>query len=199
MKIGIDEVGRGCIAGSICACAFTFLEGRQAPPGVTDSKKLSLKKREALFEPLKEVGIYGFGSVSAEEIDAIGINPANDLVMRKAYDDLLRRAMLLFPSDPPSEIVVIVDGSRPPEFPGAEVVALVNADLLVPEVSAASILAKVSRDRSMTVLAKKYPGYGFEKHMGYGTKVHMDALKKLGPCDEHRHSFGPVKKLRVNT
>jgi ribonuclease HII len=187
--IGVDEVGRGCLAGPVAACAFVFHNASTVIPGLKDSKKLNLKQREALEPILLEAGRHGYGEASAAEIDAIGINPANFLAMQRAIDNLGITSL--------SGYRIIVDGNQMPPLDhlgtGA-IECIVKADDLVPAVSAASVLAKVRRDRFMLEAADRYPGYGFESHAGYGTAAHIAAIMALGPCPLHRMTFAPIAK-----
>lgn len=178
---GIDEAGRGPWAGPVTAGAV-ILDARQPIEGLTDSKKLSEKKRQAL-EPLikAHATAWGLGWASPEEIDALNIRQANHLAMRRAVE-----AMGLAPS------AIIIDGNDVPDALPCAARAIVKGDLTEPCISAASILAKTARDRVMVEMDDAYPGYGFAAHKGYGTKVHSDALTQLGPCDIHRMSFKPV-------
>jgi ribonuclease HII len=175
---GIDEVGRGPLAGPVIACAV-ILEAHI--PGVTDSKKLSESKRLILEEKIKTAAVcYAYGRAEAHEIDALNIHQATLLAMKRALLGLSVR---------PDKI--LVDGLYLPEteLPGQ---AIVNGDALIEVIGAASILAKVSRDKEMVALSEKYPGYGFEKHKGYPTAQHRAALMQLGVTPIHRRSFAPV-------
>ena len=180
--LGIDEVGRGPWAGPLVVGACVL--GDAQIDGLTDSKKLTPKKREALAPIIREKAAVGLGWVSAEELDRIGLSAALCKACREAVKQI---------HVPYHEIVIdgTVNFLRDTPLSGY-VQVLKKADLLVPEVSAASIVAKVARDEYMYKLAKKYPGYGFEKHVGYGTAAHKAALEKLGVCPEHRKSFRPV-------
>ena len=180
--LGIDEVGRGPWAGPLVVGACVL--GEAKIEGLTDSKKLSAKKREALAAEISEKCEYGLGWVYAEELDRIGLSAA----LRKACHEAVKQIQAQFDE-------IIIDGtinflSDTHLAPCVQVLA--KADLLVPEVSAASIIAKVARDRYMKDIAKKYPFYGFEKHVGYGTAAHKAAIEKYGVCPEHRKSFKPI-------
>ena len=178
---GIDEAGRGPLAGPVFAAAVILPRGLVIE-GVTDSKKLTEKKREKLFDVIKEKALaYCIASASVEEIEEMNILNADMLAMKRAVDGLE------IPAD-----IAIVDGNKTPELeiPAA---AIVKGDQKSESIAAASILAKVSRDRLMLEMAEKYPGYGFEKHKGYGTKAHREAILEKGPCSIHRMSF--LKKL----
>lgn len=183
--LGIDEVGRGPWAGPLVVGACVL--GDAQIDGLTDSKKLTAKKREALAPIIQEKAAVGLGWVSTEELDHIGLSQA----LCKACRDAVKQIKVPFHE-------IIIDGTvnflRDTPLAG-HVQILKKADLLVPEVSAASIVAKVARDNYMYELAKKYPEYGFEKHVGYGTAAHKAALEKYGPCPEHRKSFRPIAEL----
>jgi ribonuclease HII len=179
---GIDEAGRGPLAGPVVAAAV-ILPRRGRPKGLDDSKQLSAEAREELAVKIREVGIIGLGVASVEEIDTLNILHAAHLAMRRAFDQL---AMLQAP------VAAIVDGNMAPELP-CPVECVVDGDVIVPVVSAASIIAKVERDRMMSELCGQYPGYGFSKHKGYSTPEHFEALARLGPCAIHRKSFKPVQ------
>lgn len=193
LTIGIDEVGRGCVAGPVSACAFAFFAGAHAITGLADSKKLTPLKRELLVPKLEAAGMFGHGSASAQEIDEIGIVPANFLAMRRALEQLLESSGL-----PPSAFHVVVDGNELPPFQDfrfGNFECLIKADDLVPAVSAASVLAKVKRDAWMTARAVEFPGYGFESHMGYGSARHFKAIDEFGPCELHRMTFGTLRNF----
>lgn len=194
MILGIDEVGRGPWAGPLVvgACVLHDNPREEWQEQLADSKQLTAKRREVL-EPLilKEAAATGLGWVSAEELDRVGLSEALRLACRRAVKEV-RTAKVPF-----SEI--IIDGTinfLTNTSLGTYVTNIKKADALVKEVSAASIIAKVARDRYMIALAEKYPGYGFEKHVGYGTKAHKEALVTLGPCPEHRQSFRPIRDLQ---
>lgn len=174
---GIDEAGRGPLAGPVYAAAVILPMGCEIE-GLNDSKKVSEKKRELLFDVIREKALaYGIGSASAEEIDEVNILQATFLAMRRAYDALGQRADW-----------ALVDGNRMPPLPipGETVV---KGDAQCASIAAASILAKVSRDRVLRELDAKYPQYGFAKHKGYGTKAHYEAIKQYGLLPEHRKTF----------
>ena len=180
--VGVDEAGRGPLAGPVVAAAV-YLPVKFDASGVKDSKKISAKKREGLFLKILNECKVGIGIVSAEEIDQLNILQATMLAMRMATEELT------VPFDK-----VIVDGNRCPEIRNCE--SIIKGDDKFVQISAASIIAKVTRDRMMIELAKKYPVYGFEKHKGYGTKDHIKALENYGPIKGvHRLSFAPVKEL----
>ena len=178
---GVDEAGRGPLAGPVFAAAVILPEGLEIE-GVTDSKKLTEKKREKLFDVIKEKALaYCVASASVEEIERLNILRADMLAMKRAVEGLQVEADF-----------AIIDGNKTPEL-NIPCTAIVKGDAKSESIAAASILAKVSRDRLMLDLAKKYPEYGFEKHKGYGTKAHMESILKYGPCEIHRPSF--LKKL----
>ncbi len=174
---GVDEAGRGPLAGPVCAAAVILPQGLEIE-GLDDSKKLSEKKREALFPVICEKALAtGIGFATVEEIEEINILQAAMLAMKRAMDGLSLRPEL-----------VLIDGNRCPE---TEIPcrALVGGDGKCASIAAASVLAKVTRDRLMREMAQQYPQYGFEKHKGYGTKAHVEALRQYGPCEAHRLSF----------
>ena len=174
---GIDEAGRGPLAGPVYAAAVLLPEGLVIE-GLNDSKKLSEKKREALFDVICENAIaYGIGFADEKEIDEINILQATYLAMHRAYDNMQQKCDY-----------VLVDGNRMPPMP-VEGETIVKGDAKSPSIAAASILAKVSRDRVMLEYAKQYPEYEFEKHKGYGTKAHTEALLQHGPSPIHRKTF----------
>ena len=174
---GVDEAGRGPLAGPVCAAAV-ILPDHIEIPGLTDSKKLSDKKRRELFPIIKEQAIaYGIGLASEKEIDEINILQATFLAMQRAIDQLEGKAD-----------IALIDGNREKDF-GLPVKTVVKGDSLSASIAAASILAKVTRDDIMTEMAETYPGYGFEIHKGYGTKAHYAALTEKGPSPIHRMTF----------
>lgn len=178
---GIDEAGRGPLAGPVCAAAVLLPEGLVID-GLNDSKKLSEKKRELLFPVIQENALaFGIGFADEKEIDEINILQATFLAMRRAFDAMQRRCDY-----------VLVDGNRMPPMP-VPGETVVKGDAKSPSIAAASILAKVSRDRVMLEYTKQYPEYQFEKHKGYGTKAHVEALHAFGPSPIHRRTF--LKKI----
>ena len=180
---GVDEVGRGPLAGAVVAAAV-ILDPARPISGLTDSKKLSARRRDALFEVIREQSLaWAIGRAEVEEIDRINILQASLLAMERAVTALSLAAEL-----------ALVDGNRCPRLP-CPARAIIKGDLSEPCISAASILAKVTRDREMEQLEQQYPGYGFAGHKGYPTKVHLEALMRLGPSAVHRRSFGPVARL----
>jgi ribonuclease HII len=180
---GVDEVGRGCLAGPVIAAAVV-LPADTVIDGVKDSKALSALQRETLYDIILSKALaYGIGRVEAEEIDRLNIHYATLLAMQKAVEAL---NMTLDE--------VWVDGKFLPKlhYPAK---AFIKGDLLIPLISAASIIAKVTRDREMEALHLEYPEYDFAKHKGYGTPAHLAALEKQGPCILHRRSYAPVAKF----
>lgn len=178
---GVDEAGRGPLAGPVYAAAV-ILEKGQTIEGVNDSKKLSEKKRELLFDKIiNECKDYSIGTASEKEIDELNILQATFLAMKRAVDGL---------SVKPD--CALVDGNQIPNL-DCDVTTVVKGDAKSESIAAASILSKVSRDRYMLEMAEKYPQYGFEKHKGYGTKLHYEMIEKYGICDIHRKTF--LKKV----
>lgn len=178
---GVDEAGRGPLAGPVCAAAV-ILPPDTLIDGVNDSKKLSEKKREALFDVIKATALsYSIAYATVEEIETHNILNATMLAMRRAVEGLSVKADY-----------AMIDGNRmPPLTIDGE--CIVKGDAKSLSVACASILAKVSRDRLLYRYAQEYPQYGFDKHKGYGTKVHVEALRQYGPCPYHRMSF--LKKI----
>jgi ribonuclease HII len=184
---GVDEAGRGPLAGAVVAGAVV-LDPESPISGLKDSKKLSAARREFLFEQIQlRAKAWGIGEASPAEIDEINILQATMLAMRRAIEDLTTR----FGSWPDK---ALIDGNRCPELPIAAE-AIVKGDTKEPAISAASILAKVTRDRQMMALHALHPQYGFAQHMGYPTEAHFLALQKYGACDQHRRSFSPVRNV----
>lgn len=174
---GVDEAGRGPLAGPVCAAAV-ILPMDLAIPGLNDSKKLTEKKREELYPIICEQAVaYGIAFADHREIDSVNILQATFLAMERAIAQLKGKADF-----------ALIDGNREKDF-GLPVQTLIKGDSRSANIAAASVLAKVTRDRYMLEMAKEYPGYGFEIHKGYGTKAHYDALTRLGPCAIHRMSF----------
>lgn len=178
---GVDEAGRGPLAGPVFAAAVILPQGL-AIEGIDDSKKLSEKKREALYDEIKSLAVaFNVAFATEKEIDEVNILNATFLAMKRAVDGLSLRPDL-----------VLVDGNRAPDL-GLPTKTIVKGDSLSASIAAASILAKVERDRLMKKLSEKYPNYGLEKHKGYGTKMHVEAIKRHGPAEIHRKSF--LKKI----
>lgn len=180
--IGVDEAGRGPLVGSVVAGAVILPDGFYLPE-LTDSKKLSEKKRQALFQEITQSCQWAVGEVDANTIDKINILQATLLAMKKAVENLNT-----------TYDRVLVDGNQSPDVKNCT--TIVKGDLTEPCISAASIVAKVTRDRQMIELDKRYPEYGFAKHKGYGTKAHLQALEQYGAISgEHRYSFKPIKRF----
>lgn len=180
---GVDEAGRGPLAGPVVAAAVILAAG-SGVAGLKDSKLLSAARREALSAEIRTRAVaWALGAAEVDEIDRINILEASLLAMSRAV-----AALAVAPQR------VVVDGNRTPRL-DCEVRAVVGGDRCIPSVSAASILAKVARDRLMTELDRLYPEYGFARHKGYPTMAHRQALIRFGPCPAHRRSFGPVRAL----
>jgi ribonuclease HII len=184
---GVDEAGRGPLVGAVVAGAVV-LDPNNPIEGLKDSKKLTATRREFLYEQIIEKAkAWGVGEASPAEIDDINILQATMLAMRRAVEDLSTRL-----GGWPDK--ALIDGNRCPELPmPAE--AIIKGDAKEPAISAASIIAKVTRDRQMMTLHEQHPEYGFAQHMGYPTEAHFAALKQYGACAEHRRSFSPVRKV----
>lgn len=179
---GVDEAGRGPLAGPVVTAAVIL---DKPIDGLTDSKKLTAKRRRELVVEIQETAIaFAYGRAEIEEIETLNIHYATLLAMQRAVEGLKIR---------PHHIKV--DGLYTPIFEGITSEAIVQGDLLVTEISAASILAKVARDDEMDEMEILYPGYAFSSHKGYSTVKHLDALQRLGPCPIHRRGYGPVAKL----
>jgi ribonuclease HII len=178
---GIDEAGRGPLAGPVFAAAVILPENC-AIEGINDSKKLTPKKREKLFDEIEAGAVaYGIGFATEQEIDAVNILQATFLAMKRACDALNVRPDL-----------ALVDGNRMPQL-GVETRTIIKGDACSASIAAASILAKVSRDRLLCRIDEIYPQYGFARHKGYGTAYHVEMLRKYGPCPVHRRTF--LKKI----
>ena len=188
---GVDEAGRGPLVGSVVAGAVV-LDPENPIEGLKDSKKLTAARREFLYEQIMvKAKAWGVGEASPTEIDNINILQATMLAMRRAIEDLASR-LGTWPDK------ALIDGNRCPDLPIAAV-AIIKGDTKEPAISAASIVAKVTRDRQMQLLHERHPQYGFAQHMGYPTEAHFAALKEFGVCEEHRRSFSPVRKVLENT
>lgn len=182
LAAGVDEVGRGPLAGDVVAAAV-ILDPKNPIEGLNDSKKLTEKRRDVLFEEIRNKAIsWSVARADVSEIDSLNILHASMLAMKRAVETLA-----VTPEH------VLVDGNRLPDW-SYPAEAVVKGDSRVQAIAAASILAKVTRDREMIALDQTYPGYGFAGHKGYPTKVHMEALDQLGPTPIHRRSFGPVRE-----
>jgi len=179
---GVDEAGRGPLAGPVVAAAV-ILDDLHPIAGLADSKKLSAARREALFDEIRAKALCcSVAQASVEEIDRLNILQATMLAMQRAVVGLRLRPSL-----------VQVDGNRLPLL-DVRAEAIVQGDAKVAAISAASILAKVTRDRGLLALHERYPQYGFDRHKGYGTALHVAALQAHGPCEAHRRSFAPVAR-----
>ncbi len=182
---GVDEAGRGPLAGPVVAAAV-ILDERQPIKGLADSKKLSASRREKLYDEIRAKALCCcIAEASVEEIDTLNILQATMLAMRRAVQGLRLKPQL-----------VLVDGNRIPVM-DVRAEAVVRGDALIPAISAASILAKVHRDRGCEALDLQYPEYGFARHKGYGTAEHLAALQAHGPCAQHRVSFAPVRASQL--
>lgn len=180
---GVDEVGRGPLAGPVVAAAV-ILDPERPIEGLVDSKKISEKKRERLALEIREKALaWALGRAEVEEIDEINILQASLLAMQRAVEQLQ-----------PAPDRALIDGNRCPML-SCPAEAIIKGDETVEAISAASIIAKVARDQEMLALDADYPGYGLARHKGYPTKAHIEALQTLGVTQIHRRSFGPVKKL----
>jgi ribonuclease HII len=180
---GVDEVGRGPLAGPVVAAAV-ILDPERPIEGLADSKKLSEKRREALAEVIKEQALsWALGRAEVEEIDRLNILQASLLAMQRAVAGLQ-----------PAAEFALVDGNRCPDL-ACPAEAVIKGDDRVPVISAASVIAKVARDREMVALEQTFPGYGLAQHKGYPTKAHLESLQRLGVATIHRRTFGPVRKI----
>lgn len=188
--VGLDEAGRGPWCGPVVAACVGWIDLKcpeELAHQINDSKKLTSLKREKLFdEILKATPIWGIGQASAKEIDEINILQASFLAMRRAFKEVCKKGF--------NPEIVLIDGNRLPEWE-IKKQAIIGGDAKSLSIAAASILAKVTRDRIMVELAKKYPYYGWEKNAGYGTKQHQKGLAQYGITPEHRLSYAPIKKL----
>lgn len=181
---GVDEVGRGPLNGPVVsACAI--IKPDIDLDGITDSKKISETKREKLYEYLINNTIYGIGEASPEEIDELNILNATKLAMKRAIDNVSKQVFIDY---------LLIDGNMKFDL-DIPYLSIVKGDLKSASISAASIIAKVTRDRMMIELDKKYPEYGYKLHKGYPTKKHLDALKRYGLIEGYRLSYGPVKEV----
>lgn len=203
VSVGVDEAGRGPLAGPVVAAAVLLRDINSQISNfkdaeekewklVRDSKKLSPKQREQVFEFVQEQFFVGVGIIGPETIDRVNILQATFLAMRAAISELRRITSHELPSTDTSWTLLIDGNQLLPNYSGQQE-AIIDGDALVRSIAAASIVAKVTRDRLIVELDKMYPGYGLAEHKGYGTKAHMDALRRLGPSPIHRMSFTPVK------
>tara|TARA_B100001057_G_scaffold280276_1_gene280720 strand:+ start:6383 stop:6943 length:561 start_codon:yes stop_codon:yes gene_type:complete len=186
MKIaaGVDEVGRGSLVGPVFAAAVILNKAIDSKV-LKDSKSLKKEKREFLFNYIKKNSIWAIGKASRKEIDKINILQASLLAMKRAILKLKKK---------PSHI--LIDGNRLPELKNYKMRAVIKGDKKIPSISAASIIAKVSRDKFILSLSKKNIGYHWDKNFGYGTRQHLKAIKKIGISKHHRKTFSPIKNLR---
>tara|TARA_B100000902_G_C27306467_1_gene915773 strand:+ start:2518 stop:3075 length:558 start_codon:yes stop_codon:yes gene_type:complete len=185
MKIiaGVDEVGRGSLIGPVYAAAV-ILKKSIDPKLLKDSKVLSKKKREYLYDYIKKNSIWSLGKASVSEIERINILQASLLAMERAIKNLKKKPTL-----------ILIDGNKIPKLKNYNLKSIIQGDKKVPSISAASIIAKVSRDKFITALSKKNKGYYWDKNFGYGTRQHLKALKKLGITKHHRKTFSPISSL----
>ena len=184
---GVDEVGRGPLAGPVVAAAV-ILDPARPIEGLADSKKLSEKRREALAAVIRERALtWALGRAEVEEIDRLNILQASLLAMQRAVADL----------QPQAEFALI-DGNRCPRL-ACPSEAVIKGDDRVAVISAASVIAKVARDHEMVELDQHYPGYGLARHKGYPTRAHIESLQRLGVTDIHRRTFGPVRRIYENS
>lgn len=194
MIVGIDEAGRGCGAGPVVAAAAVFGEAERSicPDdilnNITDSKKLSFVKREKVFQWLSKNILWGIGESSAQKIDETGIKKSNFLAMETALGQLRKK------NNQPIK-TVLVDGNDGFVFNGFETISIIKGDEKEICISAASILAKVYRDKKMISYAQQFPDYGFEKHKGYLTALHINNIKAFGVCEIHRKSYQPIPQI----
>ena len=186
MKIiaGVDEVGRGSLIGPVYASAV-ILKKSINPKLLKDSKSLSKKEREYLCTYIKKNSTWSIGKASVKEIEKLNILQASLLAMKRAIKKLKKK---------PTH--VLIDGNKTPELENYNLKSVIKGDKKIPSISAASIIAKVSRDKFITALSKKNKGYDWDKNFGYGTKQHLKALKKLGITKHHRKTFSPIYKIK---
>lgn len=182
---GIDEAGRGPWAGPVVAAAV-ILPATKRPKGLADSKQLSVEARDELAAAIRACAYVGVGVASVAEIDELNILRASHLAMVRAFEALCAAGG--------APVAALVDGNMAPALP-CPVEWIIDGDVIAPVISAASIIAKVERDRMMVEFCAQFSGYGFSKHKGYGTPEHQAALKERGPCEIHRMSFKPIRAL----
>mgnify|MGYP001260128049 CR=1 FL=1 len=180
---GVDEVGRGCLCGPVFSAAVIFKK-KIKKSIIKDSKKVNFKKRIILNKYIRKNSLVAIGKASVKEIEKFNILNAALLSMKRAIKNLKKKPNL-----------ILIDGNKAPKVPKIKIRTIVKGDEKIPEISAASIVAKVHRDFYMINLSKKIPGYGWHKNFGYGTKQHMSALKKNGVTKFHRKNFSPVHKM----
>ena len=186
MKIiaGVDEVGRGSLIGPVYAAAV-ILNKSINKKILKDSKSLTKSKREILSKYIKKNSIWSIGKASVKEIEQINILNASLLAMKRAVKKLKRKPSLIF-----------IDGNKLPEMKNYKMKSIIKGDQKIPSISAASIIAKVTRDKMITNLGKKFKGYYWDQNNGYGTKQHLKAIKNLGITSQHRKTFSPINKLK---
>ena len=186
MKIvaGVDEVGRGSLIGPVYAAAV-ILNKSINKKLLKDSKSLTKNKREILFKYIKENSIWSIGKASVKEIEKINILQASLLAMKRAIKKLKKKPSL-----------VLIDGNKLPEIKDYNFKSIIKGDQKIPSISAASIIAKVTRDKMITNLGKKFKGYYWDQNYGYGTRQHLKAIKILGITSQHRKTFSPIKKIK---
>ena len=186
MKIiaGVDEVGRGSLIGPVFAAAV-ILNKSIDKKLLKDSKSLSKKKREILSKYIKKNSIWAVGKASVKEIEKINILQASLLAMKRAIKKLKKKPTL-----------TLIDGNKLPEIKNCNMKSIIKGDQKIPSISAASIIAKVTRDKMISNLGKKFKGYYWDQNYGYGTKQHLKAIKSLGITDQHRKTFSPINKLK---
>ena len=185
--IGVDEAGRGPLAGSVVAGAV-ILDPSNIPDGINDSKKLSVKKRDSLYNVLIKNAICGIGIASVEEIDEVNILNATYLAMNRAISEVMKQC-----AEPPT--IALIDGNKIPKNCPCPAVSVVKGDTKSLSIAAASIIAKVTRDKMMLELHEKHPEYQWDSNSGYGTKAHREALDKHGITEHHRKTFSPIKEM----
>lgn len=198
--IGIDEVGRGPLAGPVVAAAAYYKNSSFVIPEnlekefslIRDSKTLSNKQREKIFEMIKECFHVGIGIVNAETIDRVNILQASFLAMKGAIASLRKQLTMNDEQGTKESLYCLIDGNQLIPNCSYPQECVIGGDGIVKSIAAASIIAKVTRDRMMDKFDREYPGYGFADHKGYGTKEHLDALRRIGPCPIHRKTFRPV-------
>lgn len=185
--VGVDEAGRGPLAGPVVVGAVLILSKSEVVDGVRDSKMLSKNQREALYDNITKCSTaWGIGIVNSNEIDRMGIKNAVKEAMILAVSDVEKKLK--------NKIEYVISDGAVYLLDDRKMLSINHGDMYHYSISAASIIAKVTRDRIMDEYAKKFPKYGFEKHMGYGTKLHLEAISKYGICDIHRRSYAPIKK-----
>ena len=186
MKIvaGVDEVGRGSLIGPVYAAAV-ILNKSINKKLLKDSKSLTKSKREILSKYIKKNSIWSIGKASVKEIEKINILQASLLAMKRAIKKLKKKP-----------VIVLVDGNKLPEIKNYKLRSIIKGDQKIPSISAASIIAKVTRDKMITKLAKKFKGYKWDQNYGYGTKHHLKAIKDLGITSHHRKKFSPINKIK---